>query len=146
MFGKQKTEIMRDFVDAFANNDLEKVKALCKDDFVWLTPMKKINGLNELESYFQWIADTVEGCKVTETGVGMMVKDDTALFEHTISGRMQGEDVSFLAMCIYEFEGDKIRECRTVFDRMAIAEQASSSWLPKKLVNTIVNQMQKGLE
>ena len=146
MFDNKKAEIMKDFVGAFANNNFEKVKSLCTDDFVWYTPMKKVNGLDDLENYFQWIADTVEGCKVTETGAGIMVKGDTAFFEHTISGRMQGEDVSFLAICIYEFDGDKIKECRTTFDRMAIAEQASSSWLPKKLVNTIVNQMQKGLD
>ncbi len=145
MSEEQKAKIMRSFVDSFANNDMETVRTLCTDDFVWTTPMKKVYGMEELEHYFQWLADNVEGCKVTETGFGIMVKDDKAIFEHTISGRMQGEDVSFPAMCTYEFEGDKIKECRTTFDRMAIAEQASSSWLPKKLVNTIVGQMQKGL-
>ena len=70
---------------------------------------------------------------------------DKAFFEHSISGIMQGEKAEYLAMCAYEFSDDKINKVRTVFDRLSIAEQASSKWIEKKFVNTIINQMQKGL-
>ena len=41
-------------------------------------------------------------------------------------------------MCAYEFSNDKIREVRTVYDRLLIAKQAAKGWLPKTLVNSIV--------
>ena len=48
-------------------------------------------------------------------------------------------------MCAYEFSNDKIREVKTVFDRLLIAKQAAKGWLPETLVNLIVKQAEKGL-
>ncbi len=140
-----KAELMRDFVSSIESNDFDKASALCTDDLTWETSMGTFEGKEGLKRYFDWIADTVEDYKVTETGAGIIEQGDKALFEHEMSGVMQGEKVSFLAMCVYEFSGEKISKLRTVFDRLAIAEQASSQWLPKKIVNTVVNQLQKGL-
>ena len=141
----KKAEIMRDFIKAFEANDFEKAATLCSDDIIWHTPMGSFEGKEELKRYFNWAAETIKDYKVTETGNGILVQGDKAFFEHTISGTMQGEKASFLAICTYEFIENEIKECRTVFDRLSIAEQASSKWIEKKFVNTIVNQMQKGL-
>jgi len=141
-----KAAIMRDFTSSFQVNDFEKAISLCSDDVTWETSMGKFNGKEGLKRYFDWVAENVKDYKITETGLGILEQDDRAFYEHTISGIMQGEKVEFLAMCTYEFSGDKIKNLRTVFDRLSIAEQASSNqFIPKKLVNTIINQMQKGL-
>ena len=145
MSDEEKAKMMREFVKAIESNDFEKAESLCSDDIVWYTPMSTFKGKEELKRYFDWAAETIKEYKVTETGIGIMVQGDKAFFEHTISGIMQGEKASFLAVCAYEFTENKIKACRTIFDRLTIAEQASSKWLPKKIVNTIVNQMQKGL-
>ena len=141
----KKAEMMRELVKTFESNDFEKAESLCTDDIVMSTPMGTFKGKDELKSYLNWIADNIKDLKVTEAGNGIMVQGDKAFFEHTFSGIMQGEKAEFLAMCAYEFSDDKINKVRTVFDRLSIAEQASSKWIEKKFVNTIVNQMQKGL-
>jgi hypothetical protein len=48
-------------------------------------------------------------------------------------------------MCAYEFTNDKIKEVRTVYDRLLMAKQAAKGWLSKTLVNSIVKQAEKGL-
>jgi ketosteroid isomerase-like protein len=146
MSNEEKAEMMREFVKALEIFDLEKAYSLCADDLVWVMPMKTYKGKEELRSFFNWLRNTVKDYKITEKGNGILVQGDKAFFEHTMSGIMQGEKVSYLALCAYEFNDGKIKELRTVFDRLAIAEQASSKWLPKKFVNTIVSQMQKGLD
>ncbi len=145
MSSEKKAEIMRGFVKSFEDLDIDKAISFCTDDFDWLTPMKHFKGKEGLREFINWLAESVKDYKVTESGIGILVEGDKAFFEHTMSGEMQGEKVSFLAICTYEFSGDKIKVGRTVYDRLAIAEQASNKWLPKKLVGTIVNQMQKGL-
>jgi hypothetical protein len=52
----------------------------------------------------------------------------------------------WLALCAYEFEGEKIRSLRTIFDRLAVVEQAASGWLQRTLAGTIASQTTKGLE
>jgi len=146
MSDEEKAEMMREFVKALEIFDLEKANALCADNLVWIMPIKTYKGKEELRALFNWLRDTVKDYKITETGNGILVQGDKAFFEHTMSGIMQGEKVSYLALCAYEFNDGKIKELRTVFDRLSIAEQASSKWLPKKFVNTIVSQMQKGLD
>lgn len=146
MSKEKKAEIMREFIKSMEEHDLDKAVSLCTEDFEWLTPMKLFKGEEGLRTFFKWLTETVKNFKVTESGLGIIVDGDKAFFEHIMSGEMQGEKVSFLAICTYEFSGDKIKTSRTVYDRLAIAEQASSQWLPKKLVNTIITQMQKGLD
>jgi len=141
----KKAEMMREFGKTFESNDFNKLDSLCADDVVMSTPMGTFNGKEELKLYLNWMADNIKDFKSTEAGNGILVQGDKAFFEHTFSGVMQGEKAEFLAMCAYEFHDDKIKTVRTVFDRLSIAEQASSKWIEKKFVNTIVNQMQKGL-
>ncbi len=141
----KKAEIMREFVKAFESNDFDKLATLCTDDIVFEMPLGTFHGKEELKRYFNWMAENIKDYKITETGNGILVQGDKAFFEHTMAGTMQGEKATFLAICAYEFSDDKIKTARSVFDRLSIAEQASSKWLEKKFVNTLVNQMQKGL-
>ncbi len=145
MFGKNKEEIMRNWVDAMQKFDVETALTYCTDDIEWLSPHGHFKGKSEMERYINWLKDNVENFRVEESGHGIIVEGDKAFFEHSMSGIMQGEQVEFTAICSYQFAGDKISKLKTVFDRLSIAEQATSQWLPKKLVNTIISQMEKGL-
>jgi hypothetical protein len=58
---------------------------------------------------------------------------------------MQGKRAEVLAMCAYEFDGDKIKETRTTWDRLSMAQQAVKGWLPTMMVNMMVKQAEKGL-
>jgi len=137
---------MTDFVSCVETNNPEKALSLCKEDITWETPMGNFKGENGIKHFFNWLAETVTEFKITESGNGIVEQGDKAFYEHTISGVIQGQKVSYPIICAYEFDGDKIAKLRSVYDRMSIAEQASSGqWFPKKMVNTIVSQMQKGL-
>ncbi|MDW7670778.1 MAG: nuclear transport factor 2 family protein [Bacillota bacterium] len=146
MSDEKKKEVMRTFVKCLEETDVEKALSLCTDDITWANPFGTFTGKEEVKRYLNWNDQNSKQLKFTETGPGILVQGDAASYEHRISGIMQGEQVDFLAMCTYQFSGDQVKEMKTVFDRLAIAEQATSTWLPKKIVNTLVHQLNKGLD
>ncbi len=146
MSDEKKKEVMRAFVKSFEEMDVEKALSLLTDDITWVTPFGTFKGKEEVKRYLDWNGKNSKEVKFTESGPGILVQGDIASFEHRISGIMQGEKVDFLAMCTYQFSGDQVKEMKTVFDRLDIAEQATSTWLPKKIVNTLVNKLHKGLD
>ncbi len=145
MSEENKAAAMREFVAALSANDSEKAASLCTDDVVWVNPFGTFKGKEGLKRYFDWTAQTTRDFKVSETGNGILVQGDKAFFEHTVSGVIQGEKYNILTICAYVFDDGKIKELRTALDRLSLAEQASSKWLPKKLVSSIVSQMGRGL-
>ena len=146
MSTEKKTEVMRTFVKCFEEMDVEKALSLVTEDVTWTTPFGVFKGKEEVKRYLDWNGSNSKEVKFTESGPGILIQGDVASYEHRISGIMQGEQVDFLAMCTYQFEGDQVKEMKTVFDRLEIAEQATSTWLPKKIVNTLVSQLNKGLD
>jgi len=137
--------IMRDFIQALGKKDLEKVLSLCADDAVWVTPEGSFKGKGELKRYLTWFFDVGQNLKVTESGNKIIVQGDRAFYEHIISATYRGVRTECLAMCAYEFSGEKIQQMRTVQDRLSIAKQAAKGQLAKWLVNSIVKRAEKGL-
>jgi uncharacterized protein (TIGR02246 family) len=137
--------IMRDLIKSLEANDVEKTLSFFTDDGVWVNPNGTFKGKAELRRYMTAEAQTMKDVKITETGNKIMVQGDRAFYEHDIAATIEGKRVEGLAMCAYEFSGDKIREVRTVYDRLLMAKQAAKGWLPKKLVNSIIKQAEKGL-
>ncbi len=145
MSDEKKISMMNDFVKSLEEQDREKMMSIITDDFCWHTPHGSFCGREEMNRYLDWFHQTTTNLKFKDVGLKKIIQGDRAIYEHEISGEMLGEKVSFLTMCSYKFNGEKIQEVSSVYDRLTLAEQASSSWLPKKMVNTVVNQMQKGL-
>jgi len=137
--------IMRDFIQALEKKDLEKVLSLCTDDAVWVTPDGSFKGKGELRRYLTWFFDVGQNVKVTESGNKIIVQGNRAFYEHIISATIRGVKIEYLAMCAYEFSGEKIQQMRTVHDRLSIAKQAVKGWPAKWLVNSIVKRAEKGL-
>ena len=133
--------IMRDFVKALEEGDIEKTLSLFTEDAVWVVPIGTFKGKDELRRYLS--AESMQGMKVTETGNGIIVQGNKAFFEHVIAGTVRGRKIEGLAICAYEFKGDKIQQMRTVYDRLLLAKQAVKGWLPKMIVNLIVKQAEK---
>jgi uncharacterized protein (TIGR02246 family) len=136
--------IMREFVKTMSDGDVEKTLAYFTEDGVWVTPNGTARGKDELRRYLAGMYDQMKDMKVKECGNGIIVQGNKAFFEHVIAGTMQGKRAEGLAMCAYEFEGDKIKETRTTWDRLSMAQQVVSG-LPKMMVNMIVKQAEKGL-
>ncbi len=137
--------IMRDFAKTMEKGDAEKTLSFFTEDGVWVNPNGTFRGKEELRRSLTWMAQTMRDMSVTECGNGIIVQGNKAFFEHVIAATVEGQKVEVLAMCAYEFRGDKIKETRTTFDRLSLAKQAAKGWLPKKLVNFMVKQAEKGL-
>ena len=136
--------LVREFLKTMESGDLEKSLAYFTDNAVWTCPQGTFRGKDEIRRYMAALNDQMKDTKVTECGNGLFVQGNKALIEHEISGTMQGKKASVLAFCAYEFEGDKIKEVRSAFDRLSMAQQITSG-LPNMMVNMIAKQSQKGM-
>jgi ketosteroid isomerase-like protein len=137
--------IMREFVGTMSDGDVEKSLAYFAEDGAWVNPNGTAKGKAELRRYIAWMYDQMKDVKVKECGNGIIAQGNKAFFEHEISATVQGKRASVLAFCAYEFEGDKIKNVRTAFDRLGMAQQTVGGWLPKMMVNMMVKQAEKGL-
>jgi len=137
--------IMRDFVKTLGKADVEKTLSFLTDDAVWVNPDGTFRGKEELKRYLKVFAESMQDVTVTETGNGIIVLGNKAFFEHVITGTMMGKRFEGLAICAYEFSDDKIKQVRTVYDRLLVAKQVAKGWPAKWLVNMIMKQAEKGL-
>jgi ketosteroid isomerase-like protein len=138
-----KATIMREFVNALAMSDGEKLVSYVTDDSVWVGPGFNYKGKEGIKNYAKALSQSVKEAKVTESGNGIIINGDKAFFEHIISGTYQGKKFEYLAMCSYEFSGDKIKAMRTTSDRLGLAQQVAGGWFSRWMVNAVVNQVEK---
>ncbi len=137
--------IMRNFKDAYNKKDLEESLSFFTEDADWVNPDGVFKGKEEIKNYFKWVFETVPDQKVIESGVKIIAEEDRAVYEHILEGSYEGMKYQILALCIYEFKGDKIQHVRTAYDRLSLAKQATKGKIAKTAVNSIINRMEKGL-
>jgi len=128
--------IMRDFIGALFKPDLDKVFPLCAEDVDWVSPQGTFTGKDGVKHYWSWLARTNYDLTCTDSGLGITVKGDKAAYEHVIGGKFRGIKCQTPVMCAYEFKDGKVQHLRTVFDRLALAQQVAKGWLPKSIVNS----------
>jgi hypothetical protein len=138
--------IMREFVKAMAAGEVEKTLAYFTDDAVSSGPDGSYKGKEAIRSSLMAMSRNMKDMKITEAGNGVIVQGDRAFFEHVISGTYQGRKFEFLAMCAYEFSGEKIKNVRQVSDRLLTAQQVAKGWPARWLVNMIVRQSDKAMK
>jgi len=146
MSDEKYAEMMREFVGSLEAGDIDKALSCCTEDITFVSPYGTFKGKEKVRLYLLWMLDTLQYMKFTETGVGILVKGNKAVYEHIITGKHQASELEFLAICTYRFENDNIKEVRDTFDRLTMADQAVKGWLPKKIVSAIVQQSRKGLD
>lgn len=137
--------IMRNFKDAYNKKDLEELLSFFTEDADCVFPYGVFKGKEEIKSYFKWVFEIIPDQKVIESGVKIIAEEDRAVYEHIFEGSYEGMKYQILALCIYEFKGDKIQHTRTTFDRLSLAKQVAKGKMAKMAVNSIINQMEKGL-
>ena len=138
--------IMREFVKAMAAGEVEKNLSYLTDDAVVIDPYGTYKGKEAIKSQLAAMSRNMKDMKITETGNGIIAQGNKAFFEHVISGTFQGKKFEMLAMCAYEFSGDKIKGVRTVYDRLLVAKQVVTGWPAKPIVNMVVKQSEKGMK
>ena len=145
MFEKKIEGIMRDFVKAIEEQNVEKALSLLTDDAEYVAPEGTFKGKEELRRYLTWGTRTAPNQKVRDAGIGIMVKGNRAVFEHIVEGTHEGKKYEALTICVYEFSDEKIQHMRTVVDRLSIAKQVAKGWFAKRIMNSIVARAEKGL-
>jgi uncharacterized protein (TIGR02246 family) len=138
--------IMREFAKTWAVGDVEKMIAFFSEDAVNTYPHGTFKGKEAIRRNFTAMTNNMKDIKVVETGNGIIAQGDKAFFEHIISGTYQGQKFEFLALCAYEFSGDKIKNMRTVYDRLLVAQQSAKGWPAKSIVNMVVKQSEKAMK
>jgi hypothetical protein len=136
---------VREYLAAFETRDVEKTLSFFAEDATWVTPAGNFEGQAALRRYLNAETQMVPSVKIIETGIGLVVQGNRAAIEHEIQGPVQGKMCTWLAMCAYEFDDNKIQRLSTVYDRLSILQDAADGWLQKKLVNVMVKQAEKGL-
>jgi predicted SnoaL-like aldol condensation-catalyzing enzyme len=145
MSEKKIEGIMRGFVKAIEEKNVEKALSFLTDDADYVTSEGTFKGKEELRRYLTWGTQTTPNQKVRDTGIGIMVKGNKAVFEHIAEGTYEGTKYEALTMCVYEFSDEKIQHLRTVVDRLSIAKQAAKGWFAKRIMNSIIARAEKGL-
>lgn len=146
MSRQQKEAMVRDVLAALEERDVEKTLSFLTDDVTWVTPAGKYESKPAVRRYLTWEFELVPTLAITETGAGLIVQDDQAVVEHTLTGTIRGEQCEWLGMCGYEFRDGKIGSVRTVYDRLTLLQQSSTGWLESKIVDLVASQAESGLE
>jgi len=137
---------IRSFLSSLEARNLEEALSFFTDDARFVSPFDTFTGKEEIRGYLEWTDETIEDLRVAESGVGILANENKGIIEHEFTGAVDGIDVQFLVVCLYEFSDGKIREVRQVFDRLEVAEQAAEGWLPKKAVDAVANNLRRGLD
>jgi len=145
MSEKKIESIMRDFVKAIEEQNVEKALSFLTDDADYTTPEGTFKGKEELRRYLTWGIRTTPNQKVKDAGIGIIVKGNRAVFEHIVEGTYEGTRYEALTICVYEFSDEKIQHLRTVVDRLSIAKQVAKGWFAKRIMNSIIVRAEKGL-
>jgi hypothetical protein len=145
MSKEELINIMRKFRDVLNKKDLEKSLSFFAEDADWLNPDGKFKGKEELKKYLKWGFKISPDQKIIESGIKIIAEEDKAVYEHILEGSFEGMKYQILALCIYEFKGDKFQHLRTTYDRLSMAKQLAKGPVAKTAVNSIINRMEKGL-
>jgi ketosteroid isomerase-like protein len=135
--------LMREFVGTMGTEDVDKALSYFTDDATWVTPNGTFRGQAELRHCLTQMAQSMQDMTVTESGNGIIVQGNKAFFEHVIAGTMEGKRGEVLAMCAYEFSGEKIQAVRTAWDRLTMADQMAKGLIPRWMVGMIVKKVEK---
>lgn len=137
--------VMREFSEAIAKKDVEKALSYFQDDASWQAEQGTFKGKGEIKRYLTVSFQTVPNLKMTDAGIGLLVKGNTAVYEHDQEGTYEGKKYVVRVVAIVEFKGEKFQNARTVSDRLSMVKQLAKGWWATRTVNSIVNATEKGL-
>jgi len=131
---------------AFESGDLDKILSLFDDDITFVNPFGTFEGKAEAERFLSWNLKSVKFEKISEEGIGILVQGNKAFYDHKVVCQLDDTPAEFFVMSSYEFSNGKFKLWRQIFDRLSIAEQTASGFLPQKAVRAIVQAARKGLD
>ena len=95
MTDEKHAEMMKEFVKSLEASDIEKALSFCTEYITFVNPYGTYEGKEKVRLYLVWMLDTLKDITFTETGVGILVKGDKAVYEHIIKGKHDGSELEF---------------------------------------------------
>jgi ketosteroid isomerase-like protein len=145
MAEKEMENTIRSFVDALGKKDMERAISFFTDDATWFTAEGTFIGRDEIKRYLAWMSKTLTDLKGTDSGVGIIIQGDKAVYQTIFESTYEGIKIKVDTVCTYEFSGDRIKNHWIISDRLSMAKQAAKGPIAKMAVNTIISRMEKGL-
>jgi len=146
MSEQEMENTIRDFVDALEKKDVERALSFFTDDAIWFTTQGIFKGKEQIKKYGDWLADSLTDIKFSDDGIGLIVKDNKAVYQTTYDAKYKGIKMRVGNVCTYEFSGDKIKNHWILMDRLSTAKQASKGHpIATRVVNSIIARTEQGL-
>jgi len=137
-------DVIRSLNQAIERKDVEKILSLYVEEATLVTPDGTFEGKEEIRRFWLWQAQSA--LEATSTETEMIVQGNKLAAEHIIAvTTISGMKWQVPITCIYKFTDGKIQLHRMSYDRLSVAKQAAKGWFAKRLVNSIIRQMEKGL-
>jgi len=137
-------DVVRGLNQAIEKKDVEAVVSLYAEKAILIAPEGTFEGREEIRRYWMWQGHSA--LEVTSTETEMIVQGSKLAAEHIIAATLKnGAKWQVSIACMYEFADGKIKLHKMSYDRLSVAKQAAKGWLAKKLVNSIISRMEKGL-
>jgi uncharacterized protein (TIGR02246 family) len=138
---------IRNMVDALEKNDVDRVVSFFENDAVWHAPEGEFKGKEEIKRYVTWMIspERAKDIKFKDTGIGIVVKDDKAVYEHIWEATYEGAPIKEPSVCVYEFSNGKCVYHRSIYDRISGAKQGVSGFIETRIVNAVIDQIERGL-
>ena len=138
--------LIRNFLDAYMKLDVDGTLSFFAENAVWQTPEGVFKGKEEMKRLLTWAFKLMRQIKFRDAGIGLVVKDNKAVYEYMIEAvTSEGMKYETPGVCTYEISDGKIKQHRVLYDRLSIAKQAAKGAVSKRVINSVLNAMEKGL-
>jgi len=143
---KEMENTIRSFVDSLEKKDVDRALSFFTDDATWFTTQGIFKGKEKIKRYITWMANSLTDIKFSDDGVGIIAKDNKAVYQTTYDSKYKGTKIRVGNVCTYEFSGDKIKNHWIITDRLAMAKQAAKGHpIATRVVNSIIARTEQGL-
>ncbi len=146
MSEQEMENTIRSFVDALEKKDVERALSFFTDDATWFTTQGTFTGKEQIKKYGEWLANSLTDIKFSDDGIGIIVKDNKAVYQTKYSAEYKGTIIKVGNVCTYEFSGDKIKNHWIITDRLAMAKQVAKGHpIAARVVNSVIARTEQGL-
>jgi ketosteroid isomerase-like protein len=142
---KEMENTLHSFVDSLEKKDTERSASFFTDDATWFTNQGEFKGKDEIKSYITWMCKNLKDVKFSEIGVGIIAKNDKAVYQSIYDAKYNGMKIRVGNVCTYEFSGGKIKNHWITTDRLSMVKQVANGPIERKIVNSLIAKTEKGL-
>lgn len=142
---KEMENTIRSFVDSLEKKDTERSISFFADDATWFTNQGKFKGKDEIKRYITWMCKNLTEVKFSDIGIGIIVKDNKAVYQSTYDAKYNGMKIRVGNICTYEFGEDKIKNHWINTDRLSMVKQVATGPIARKIVNSLIAKTEQGL-